>query len=869
MSETPDDAEAQSTGMVTDPGSRPTQPLPSGGAPTNDGHIQRLWSHRRQTSPFEGRSTLGEGGMGLVLETYDQDLRRTVAVKFLKDSSGSCDARQDLRDRFVQEAQVTAQLDHPGVPPIHELGVTDNGRVYYVMPRLRGRSLAQVFEERWQPGSEWTLERCLGILQRVCETLAFAHSRGVLHRDVKPANVMVGDFGEVLVIDWGLARVIGSDSSTDAVWTDRLAALQYEGADPLVTSPKGTLGFMAPEQAAFTADLQDARVDVYAVGAMLYQLLARVVPHHDSLALLHQRGLDVDGLREVLAQPARPLDEVAPGTPPELVAICAKAIAPDQRRRYSDMRALADDLRSYLEVRPVAAYRTGAWVEFTKWIRRNRAVASLAGALTLGTVVASLGGLHLERERSRALEQTRDRERNHTSAMLLDSVLLDFSTLFAGPSQLDALADVRRDGDLLRIQLADLERRRDDLVRARERSDPAEAQQLSLQIGELDRQFDLLPELDRVLAQVDAFEQSIEHRNLHRSSHAEWEASWQRALAALADDPRFEGVTVPARDDLLPLGPVEPSGLWSFLLLDSADFSTPLTYARADEVGPERGIVLLLVPGGTVSLGARPPVDETRIDEDYRDLFARPNELVLDDPQVVQRTTRLEPYYLGRHEVTRAQWTIVMNGTPDPPPLPDGSDSSRLPVAQVSRVDAEEFVRRLGVALPTEAQWEAAYRAGTTGPSFVELVHVPPEAGGYDYDWRPLARFANLLDRTALDANLVNANRRIFHDIHPAGEPDDGYVYTAPVGSFEPNPFGLFDMAGNVWEWCRDAWVPGWGPLSEGEGEQIGRRHHDIGVIRGGSWFTPPDQARASHRKDFLRATRDADVGFRIALAAR
>jgi formylglycine-generating enzyme required for sulfatase activity len=786
------------------------------------------------------------------------------------------DLRRELEDRFFQEAQVTAQLGHPGVPPIHEMGLLPDGRPFYTMPKLPKRTLEDVFQRvaAASPGSDgehWTRERCLELLVRVLETLAFAHSKGVVHRDVKPANVIVGDFGAVLVIDWGLARVVGGKSGPDSVWSDRLSELRAAFGDDLVlTSPKGTPGYMAPEQAGFDASRQDARTDVYAVGAMLYRLLAGTEPHKDSIREWRERQGSLEEFEALLDSPPTPLARLAPEAPPELVAIAERAMQPKAAARYPTANAMAEDLRRYLEVRPVLAYRTGPWVEFSKWVRRNRAVASLLGALAVGTIGASWGGFFLERERGLALVTARDRERNLTGAVLLDSVLERSQRAWEASSQLPSLEGIQRDAAFLLERAEDLPRRIAALERELEQSPVASVRDdLQVQIAELQRQAAGLPALGGALGHARSIEERVRTRQTHRPSEAEIQAAWDRALTALAADKRFEGASIIRQPDLMPLGPTEPAGLWAFLHLETADYSKPLVYERADQVGAASGLVLLLLPGGEVSLGAVPPTSREEVDLPHRDLYSatRDSEWAISGHGPIPRTVRLDPYYLGRFEVTRGQWKSVMGAERVSSPAPEGTDPRLQPAVMLGRQDALDFAGRLGLTLPTEAQWEAAYRAGTHTPTFVALAFVETEIGP-DYDWRPLEKYANVLDAATLAAGVQGASRVEHPELYPSGEPDDGFVHAAPVGSFAPNPFGLFDMAGNVWEWCLGDYVPGWGNLRPGDGAHLAPGDPSLGVFRGGSWYAPAELARAAMRFDYQPSTGDRDVGFRVARQA-
>ncbi len=184
---------------------------------------------------------LGVGGMGEVLEVDDAALARTVALKVIK---GEADTRQV--DKFLLEARVTGQLEHPGIPPVYELGTTPDGQTYFTMKRVCGADLARLIERDRADGNVRPLAEWLAIFLKVCESVAFAHSRGVIHRDLKPANVMVGAFGEVLVMDWGLARVAGAAEVTSA---SHLSGVSTTGDATQDGAILGTPGYMPPEQA--------------------------------------------------------------------------------------------------------------------------------------------------------------------------------------------------------------------------------------------------------------------------------------------------------------------------------------------------------------------------------------------------------------------------------------------------------------------------------------------------------------------------------------------------------------------------------------------------------------------------------------------
>ncbi|MEQ1633158.1 MAG: serine/threonine-protein kinase, partial [Planctomycetota bacterium] len=382
----------------------PSSSSSSAAAPT----LARLGGRAGSSTRYQLQGEIARGGMGAILEVFDEDLRRRLAMKVILDRSGdgsgapATDADPVTLSRFLEEAQVTGQLDHPCIVPVHELGLDDHGRVYFTMRLVHGRHLEAVFDLAARGAEDWTTMRALSVLHKVCEAMAYAHEKGVVHRDLKPQNVMVGRFGEVYVMDWGLARVRGRSESRDAridpdsaardrpglqrVETDRRDASSHGNDDGLYTMDGdivGTPSYMSPEQARGELEQVDERSDVYSVGAMLYRLLAGVAPHAG------ERSTAIDVWKRVVAGPPPALDTIAKNAPPELVAVCEKAMARDPAQRYQGMLELASDLRAFLENRVVRAFETGAVAEARKWVRRNRGLA----ASLAGFVLALAGGL--------------------------------------------------------------------------------------------------------------------------------------------------------------------------------------------------------------------------------------------------------------------------------------------------------------------------------------------------------------------------------------------------------------------------------------------------------------------------------------------
>jgi len=321
---------------------------------------------------------LGAGGMGAVYLTQDVDLGRKVAVKVMNvaDSTGA------LASRMMREARIVALLEHPSIVPIHDVGALDDGRVFYAMKLVQGARLDQ--------SAGASLYDMLRIFQKVCEAVAFAHARGVIHRDLKPENIIVGPFGEVLVMDWGVAKVLSAARGIDngQATDDRRRSsvhrrLSLEDADLIATLPLGagsagdttggtvigTPAYMAPEQARGQTELLDERSDVYALGAILYFLLTSRPPY--------ETGGATDAREQAGAgRPMRPR-QIDPKIPRAIEAVCLKAMSQRREDRYASAEEMAGDVVSFLDGNPVSAYRENIFEKAGRWLGKNRFIVWL------------------------------------------------------------------------------------------------------------------------------------------------------------------------------------------------------------------------------------------------------------------------------------------------------------------------------------------------------------------------------------------------------------------------------------------------------------------------------------------------------------
>ncbi|MBK8980368.1 MAG: serine/threonine protein kinase [Planctomycetes bacterium] len=340
----------------------------------------------------------------------DLRLKRTLAIKVPRAGQSGrifANARDDSQhlSRFLEEAQITSQLEHPGVVPVHDLGMDSAGRVYFTMRLVSGSTASEIFAQARAGSGAWSITRGLEVILKVCDTIAYAHDKGVLHRDLKPDNVMVGGHGEVYVMDWGLAKIAAQEDRHDLrVRTDRHADAQSDLESSVVTMDGravGTVFYMSPEQA--NNEVLDERSDIYSIGAMLYELLSGQRPYGGKTWVSPKQVLDM-----VRAGPPPRLDEVAHGIPVELLAIVDKAMAREPANRYAQASELATDLRAFVDRRAVRAYRTGPIVELRLWMKRNRLLATTFAAafvILLGGVVSTTAYAREARRHAASLEQ--------------------------------------------------------------------------------------------------------------------------------------------------------------------------------------------------------------------------------------------------------------------------------------------------------------------------------------------------------------------------------------------------------------------------------------------------------------------------------
>ncbi|MBL8858958.1 MAG: SUMF1/EgtB/PvdO family nonheme iron enzyme [Planctomycetes bacterium] len=895
--------------------------------------VQRLSARRGAFERYTVHEEVGRGGMGRVLRVRDEDLHRDLAMKVMQ-----CDGLAPPADpstptmhtaRFVEEAQVAGQLDHPGIVPVHEMGLDAEGQFYFTMKLVRGRTLEGVLELARNGTDGWSTTRVLHVLLRVCEAMGYAHERGVLHRDLKPSNIMLGDHGEVYVMDWGLARLLARpdhalpvpEDGSSALHSARSGGSSSGSSSPFVTENDrvvGTPTFMSPEQAVGASAVLNPQSDIYSVGAILYTVLTGRAPYSEPGKRIDNRAVWVALHRG----PPQRVAELARGVAPELVSICEKAMARELHERYATMSELAEDLRAYLELRVVKAHRTGPWHELKKWVGRNKAVAVSLLALFVVisaagfTVAASeharareselradvgesssllarvdqLGPIHpasladyddwLTRSRrltqtlaTRAAEQaeralradsTTERPLDvnavrlvETARSIIENQEQDLEKAKAPPSkQLTPDEEAARQAALL-IHPEELRWRRAKLAELEARLDPEPVlrftdRELQTQADEGHQLLRNLYALERVTPRVERHAQLA--RDLRRRTLEDEASNWSAAVASIADAsqcPRYAGLKITPQIGLVPLGRNRDSGLWEFWHVLSGE--RPVADGQGNWImDANTGMVLVLIPGGTVTIGAQSDdATRPRFDSEAEVTEALPLAAGASADLRELRSARLDPYFVSKYEMTQGQWLWVADEQPSKVFVGRQSRftpraSRANPVEDVDWVTCTRVLAQIGLVLPTEVQWEHAARGGT------ELRYLTSD------DFLDVHAEVNFGDRT-----LERAMR-----LEKLSQPDDGFAGHIKVDAFKANGFGLFNVLGNVSEWCRD-WYADKDDATrprDGDGE-IRAQLQLKKSVRGGSFLTIPKWVRVSARSQREATAIGQDIGLRPARA--
>jgi len=886
---------------------------------------------------------LGEGGMGVVFLAWQESLGREVALKVIRpekrDSLGA-------ETRFWREIEAASKINHPNIATIFASG-EENGVHYFAMELVTGESLNDKLHQARARQERIPLEKVLRWIHEISQALDCAHCAGIIHRDVKPANIQITAEGKAVLMDFGLARHLDRTTIT------------------LPGQMHGTPHYASPEQVWAHNRRIDERTDIYSLGVTLYEAVTGRVPFEgDTTEQVLQQ------VREADPVPPRRLN---PAISRGLDTVILKALEKDPGRRYLKMASFTRDVERLIEGIEPLVKPAGWGSRLAKAARKNPSLSVAIGIILILVVAVpwvfvsqekskrklaeeaafeieqERNNANLEKLRAQAAEQEEKLQRTEAqaarakaeeaqkeaeeSATLANELLVEIQHL-TGPYDLMRLAELelqaddlwparperaremqawlaeaeelagnlelhRSNLDELRLTYTtldegweDLKAERRDLVARLEalKAEKTEGratgtaagqsviQQLEEELVSHDavlartgdkitkrgawlfvnpaaqREHDRLTTLIAKIEDLSAddfgpmaqMQQRLDFAGkILPQTLAAHREDWEEAIATIAESKEYfldKGLTITPMQGLVPIGRDPHSGLFEFGHLESGSI------AQRDDLGEpiinvETGIVFVLIPGGTFSMGAVKPSNELSEDDPNVDPYAEPDEGPVHEVTVA-------PFLLSKFELTQAQWLRLTGSNPSfyypGKEYCDKVINPLHPVEQVNWQESVRMLRRYEMRLPTEAEWEYAARAHTDTIWWM---------GNDQHD---LDGVANLADET------LGTLRIPFFKIDEWM--NDGYACHAPIGSYLPNPFGLKDLYGNVGEWCQDAYEINYSSAPR-DGSAFESGDNLLRIVRGGTWSTDSTSCRSALRIGEFRSNRNANVGLRPAIS--
>ncbi len=786
---------------------------------------------------YEDLGRIASGGFGEVRRVHDRSLNRILAMKLLRVEHAT---RARVRARFASEAALTASLQHPGIVAVHDHGELSDGRLWFTMQEVRGRTMLDVIDELYRARGPdgflptptgFTFRRAVDAFMRIAQAVGYAHRHGVVHRDIKPENLMVGEHGEALVMDWGIARrlraapEIADESAPSVHGKDSVEGVTQAG-DVL-----GTLAYMPPEQASGSPELHSPESDVFALGGVLYHLLSGVAPRSGETASM---------IRQVLGDEPTPLRERATLVPPELVAICERAMQRQKALRYPDASAMADDLVTFLDGSK----------------RREQALVLVHAARENEPQIEAL------RRRARALGERAEE--------LLEAVrpFDPVERKVPGWELLDEAARLQRDAAL------------------------AETEWLQGHHGALSIDPDL-PEAHAALA-AHYRERLIEAERLgHAADAARFEvllrahdrgahSAFLRGEGALSltTSPSGAKVTlfryVEQRRRLIPervedLGPTPihartlPRG--SYLCRIEAEGHLPVLYpVLIERDGHWDGVP----PGASEPLAIDlPKLDLLSSNELYIPAgFAWLGGDARAADALSSRRVWVDAFAMARHPVTCAEYLAFLNDL-----VRQGREAEALracPRSEFSSADADPS----HLAFPRDTKGNFVLGGDGGGLSWgadEPVVAIDWHAASAYAAWR--SETEGRAYRLPTEVEREKAARGVDGRTYPFGNHFDptwacvlasheGAAKRAAVGAYpgDESPYGVRGLAGNVRDFCADLWSRDGTPCQDDDASDTAFR-----IVRGGAWTSVSDLSRAAARFALRPGQRRPTTGLRLA----
>lgn len=836
------------------------------------------------------RGYFGQGGMGKVMRVFDRVLGREVAMKTIHTRHAE---RQGMLERFIEEAQVTAQLQHPSIIPLYDLGRFEDGRLWFTMKEVSGQTLKEAIREvhqqsetAWQVShTGWHLRKLISVFARVCEAIAYAHERGVVHRDLKPDNIMLGSQGEVWVVDWGLVKVLTSTLNTidrtesslqspfnaDAVVTDRSRDISQ---DTRIGAVSGTPAYMSPEQSRGDIKL-DMRTDVYSLGAILYEILCGHPPYRledaesDSISLVRQRAplpveeiLIRDRLERLRSRSENGGEELENSStdslqnlhlPDELVQICEKSMHRERSSRYLSVQELLGDL--------------SPWLEGT--MRRTKALRLVQQSeeLTLELERLSIRAQELRKQAKIAIddiEPWRDEEVKAASWALEDEASALETEVITKRAQRETLlrSALQHSSDLIEAHLSLAAIYREEHERAEKEGEqtinaelalreslshlpmhhPAKREYLHYLKG--DGAFSLVT--DPPGAEVVLFRYELYHRRLI--------PKYVRSLGLtpILKEPLEPGsylckVNYQGRRQVLYPVYIERGQHWDGVPPQGKE-PTPIYLPREDELDEDE----CYIPAGWFWSGgdsqSPKPLPKRRLWCDalvYKRFNVTNHDFMAFLHDLVERgEEELAIRYAPREDGTNTELsTLIYHYADGVFSLKEEEKWAKWrpdwPVYAVDWFGANAF-----------AQWESQ-KSGKNWrlPGDLEWEKVVRGVDGRCYPW----------------GDFFDPSWACMRDSHPGGTPSPASVYDFP---YDESVYGVRGVSGNARIWCVDVWYSDGVELNSEyvpEPERGDLSQEIYRTLRGGSWYNSSAFLRACYRFDGIDKLRFRLLGFRLA----